>query len=1194
MKKSLFLVASAVMSCSAFAQWTAPGMPSTVDMDDSGNEVQFLYNPATLSFFAGANDWNTRASAVEFGDSIKMFKIDNGSDQTTWNIGCYPSTKTSWLYVSCNNYDAMWVDASNNEENDNYPGVNKWVVTKQANGSYKFQNITELATDLNREGTLGVAEYFEGKTGNTRLYIYDDKHKYEYTADGETTEQNTFSGNFYDEWYFITPETYATLQPQIAAYKASLILKDSIASVKAGEFKNLDYSSVEAIYNNTSSTAEELTTALKTIQDIITSYKASLASFDKPLSIEIGDGSTIDPWTREFTGTGQVGTWHTNTWSTEANNNGDGTDMTTPFCEDWVGSGSILSDQKIYQVLSNAAPGLYKLTIDIRLYNEAGADSIVGAKMYFGDNEMVLNKETSMYMSGSKSVLWSSNYFNIIAIVKEASDIEFGIDIKNANFNWVAFKNTELTYYGNSDVEANALKLIKSSYSFDEVTENANADLIKAYNDAVEAFNKATEVEDIKAAAKEATEAKKAVEDNAAVYETLLNKYNNEWDPNHNVDTYNGDLWTEWVEFIDQDDAEELELSEAYPQYTPKQVLNEFPYNTEEVNKYINTVDSLYSVAVAGSIVEGADCTGMLVNANFGSGTTTHTTNGWTGTAVLGGLDSYMCAERYSTTVDFYQTVKNAPAGIYSIKTHAFVRPSGNGDYNGSEEIKCWLYMNNFRTTVQNILADVISKDDAIDQENCYLTTTTNSFYPSSTWTTGYDYNYNGSLPNGQTIDGYVPNCMVGASVAFSAGRYEVKTYGLVGDGEDMKIGITSDGNTVHWFLFSGFQLTYEGKNPEAIATVLTKYVAELDDYIANTENQAYLSQSVLENANLLCENAGKLTADDSAEDLWEALQNVNKTLTEAKANYEANIAYVNAVDELNNVVGEYYDNARPESQQEYLEKSNTYTQDAYLAMTTEEVLAATEDINALIKSLKIPNPENASDDNPINFTSYIANADLETGTTCEGWTYTKDCQNGPYLASGIDGQSIEFWNPTAVGLKFNIYQVLEALPAGKYTISAQAANSLNGQTAATTVDEDGNEVENTGRVYFYVLAGDNVYSEEIKVQEDGATVAQDYSIVFTVPNDATDVTIGMTTVGDCSARWFAADNFVLNYYGNNSSLADSRDVTNGAVSIDEIENDVENINSIFTVSGLKTDKFQNGINIVKMTDGTIKKVFVK
>jgi hypothetical protein len=159
----------------------------------------------------------------------------------------------------------------------------------------------------------------------------------------------------------------------------------------------------------------------------------------------IGDGSDVAPWTREFTGTGEVGTWHTNTWSTEANGGADGTDMTTPFCEDWVANGSILSDQKIFQVLEGAAPGLYKFTANIRVYNEAGSETLTGATMYFGDNKLVLSDDTQMYKSGSKSVLWNANYFTIVAIVKEAGDIEFGIDIKDATFNWVAFKNTSLT-----------------------------------------------------------------------------------------------------------------------------------------------------------------------------------------------------------------------------------------------------------------------------------------------------------------------------------------------------------------------------------------------------------------------------------------------------------------------------------------------------------------------------------------------------------------------------------------------------------------------------------------------------------------------------------------------------------------------------------------------------------------------------
>ena len=175
-------------------------------------------------------------------------------------------------------------------------------------------------------------------------------------------------------------------------------------------------------------------------------------TYENPMDLTpvIGDGSQADPyWTRDFTGNGTTGSHSTNTWSTEANDGADGTDMTTPFIEHWVGSGEILSDQKIYQILANAMPGLYKLTIDARVYCEPLIDKFQGISMYFGDASLDLQQQTAITYLGQKSILWKPDYFTIIAFVKETGDIEFGFKIDRANFNWLAFKNTSLLYYGN-------------------------------------------------------------------------------------------------------------------------------------------------------------------------------------------------------------------------------------------------------------------------------------------------------------------------------------------------------------------------------------------------------------------------------------------------------------------------------------------------------------------------------------------------------------------------------------------------------------------------------------------------------------------------------------------------------------------------------------------------------------------------
>ena len=116
-----------MFAISASAQWTKPTV-SFVDMAEDGETTQYLYNVGTGMFFAGHNDYNTRASVAEKGDQIRIKKIEE-SEEGYYSFGCYPATyvsKNAWLLVSGNDWDGMWVDGNV----DGYPGCEEWIITK--------------------------------------------------------------------------------------------------------------------------------------------------------------------------------------------------------------------------------------------------------------------------------------------------------------------------------------------------------------------------------------------------------------------------------------------------------------------------------------------------------------------------------------------------------------------------------------------------------------------------------------------------------------------------------------------------------------------------------------------------------------------------------------------------------------------------------------------------------------------------------------------------------------------------------------------------------------------------------------------------------------------------------------------------------------------------------------------------------
>ena len=1135
MKKSLLLCASMFTFGSVFAQWTKPDIKG---QEMTLNDTVYLYNVEAGGFLLGANEWNTRASVGTKGYKV----IIKESEET----GCYwicdsVETQSTVKAMFADNEQSIWVD------NLNGANVNTWSITKLENGSYEITNTAIGAFPL------GVAEYYQGASGNTRLWLNNPDLTYNKDVDGEEIATPVFSGDFYSQWAFITPSEYERIQPEVALYFAANELKLAL-SVAKSDYPGADFSSVDAVYNNTSSTIEELNAAKENINSIIAEYKASLASFENPadLTAQIGDGSSIEPWTRQFTGNGQVGTWHLNTWSVEANNGADGTDMVTPFCEDWVASGGILSDQKIFQTLKAAAPGLYKFTANVRAYSEAGKiDSFEGLSMYFGSQSINPQDQTAIYYNNGKSVLWSPNYFNIIAIVTEGGDVEFGFEIKGANFNWLAFKGTSLKYYGNENVEENAAKLYKEAYTYEKASEDldANSTYIQAYNDAVDVFEAATSTEDILAAVKAADAAKVALNANIDAYKNLLAKLSI-YENAYNEGGYNGDKWGLFSDFMQQE-----EEVEGWPLPTGYDILvnGNYSLTTEEISEYTQTIAALYQQAIASSLEPGVDCTNMLVNANWADA---EKGRGWTEVSgqctnrnLRDGLDAFPVAESWHSLFDYQQTVYDVPDGIYSISLNGFCRLDDGVDTSVPAEI----YMNEFATPLQNIADDGVSPDEANDGFNCYLSESSwkNNplFVENST-----DSPAGNSFTDQTTVnaDGYyTPSSMTGASIAFSAGRYEVKTYGLV-EGGVMKIGVRNYKSTHVWALWSNFKITYEGKTVEAIRAVLSSNIEKMNVYLENNaDNLNTKAQGDLNDAITSATDAGKGTNADA---MWETLIDVNATFADVKESAVAYAAVMAALEELDVAVKDYYETATPEAQKEY----EDVTCVSYDEMSTAELYEYLERVKTAASMLKVPNTEGASIANPIDMTSVITNPTFDTIGDFTGW------EGDGFGAGGSTSTCAERYN-----MNYNTYQDLTGLPAGTYKLTV-AGFYRQGSIEDDYYNSMNSDSEDCYYASLYAVSEDKEYKAPIMNLYAGAVdeeSAPDYgsyvsdnlvvpnsmaaftswkeagyylptlkynTVIFTV-GESGKARIGVKKEELLDTDWSIFDDFTLTYYGTDT-----------------------------------------------------------
>lgn len=193
------------MSAASFAQWEQP-IPSFVPMADDGQTVQYLYNVEAKGFLVGANDWNTRVSiSTTEGWKVKVAKeYEDPEAEILEPTGFYTMVDSvqngnhagNWLNIWANKYNSIYTDYSNNE------GASiLWSIEPIGNDTY------QLFCKAISEGSLGVAELFEGKKGNTRTWLFDPDITYDYVGeDDEPHTDPSMGGTFYDKWAFDTCE----------------------------------------------------------------------------------------------------------------------------------------------------------------------------------------------------------------------------------------------------------------------------------------------------------------------------------------------------------------------------------------------------------------------------------------------------------------------------------------------------------------------------------------------------------------------------------------------------------------------------------------------------------------------------------------------------------------------------------------------------------------------------------------------------------------------------------------------------------------------------------------------------------------------------------------------------------------------------------------------------------------------------
>ena len=1088
-------------------------------------------------------------------------------------------------------------------------------VTELNDATALVNSLVALKTAINAGIDLDQAHDY---SASTAIYNSDDSKKAD--VDTETTRVNAF-----------------------------VSLKKKLDEATAG-YPAVDFSEAKTAYDNTQSDAKTLAEAEAKIGELQDAYDIAHATVDKPGDITSQltnvDGSSATDWTRTWLGDGRAGDFHLNTWSVEGNNNADGTNMVVNFLEDWVAKGNTLSDQKFQRNPVKVAPGAYKITANIRVYNESGADYMKGAYL-FGNvsrNSLFANEDEAQTnaVEGAKYNTYNNmlNYwkdgFETYAIVPKDGTLTFGVMIENANYNWVAAKNFRVYYMGDSYESLDYVRKNSDMFAqpFPEET-FAMQQLLDDYNNAIPNYGKAQNAEELLDAVQKLVSLSESVQNNANAYKAYKDRVdglkagieNGEID----LDGPDADILFDYLDDLGEELGPDSETSVEYGfknGYSAYIIANRL-LKTEEITEELEFLNKLYDAAVRTSLKDGTDLTNLIVNPGFeedlvdgkGKGWSLDTSKGGTGSLTnWRGGDSdgkNYCAEAYEQNFDVYQEIEGVKDGIYEVSVQAFYRggwPEAawnnykkDPEMKGDAKVYSEVYLNEFSTPIRNVMEITLDDVSQFTSKDNY----------SSFAVTG---------EGGETTNVFVPNGMASASTSFSLEdpekNYTMSAYGLVTDGK-IRLGIrrltTPPSNAGTWTLWDNFKLTYRAKNPELAAQVLDAKAKELNELLATSEEN--MTDPVIQNSAYAYTESQKTDLSDAAK--YEVLIETNDALVAAKENIlqvgaykTANEAYQAACDELEKVD----ESQEAEIWNQIDEMDNELEGDAFRSLSTEDLVTLiakvedfTKEVQAAIDDIKLAQKvaemADATDDKPYDATSWIINPDMEDASQdsnadaskkMAGWDFWKAKGNGPVKGSdGINGRSLEAWSGTiGAELEFTAYQTLTGLPAGKYKLSAKAANASNGVAADETLWADPEKAA-TGRAYLCAILSDGenekAVSTPVEPNVGSATTANTYTVTFTV-EEGNDVKIGFQSIGTMPFRWFMCDDFTLTYYGTESAKVDSTD-EGDVVAIEGVEEAApatKAIAGIYNASGAKIATLQQGINIVKYTDGSVKKIFVK
>ena len=319
---------------------------------------------------------------------------------------------------------------------------------------------------------------------------------------------------------------------------------------------------------------------------------------------------------------------------------------------------------------------------------------------------------------------------------------------------------------------------------------------------------------------------KAAVADNAAVYQTYIDKCEEikaflESDKSF-AGTVRAALEYYLSELDEPDDDNSLGTYE-YIKEIHTATAEEIAAETERVIKWL-------ADAIADDYVPGTDVSSLIPNYDF-SKEKENWTDGWcTGYGQTKNEEgkTFIGVEAWNVTGDMYQTVENMKPGYYLVGINGAFRPSNN---RYSTNYAAGIYANGVFNYFPTVVEDYIAVKDTMDQDNCNLHGA--GAHDLAIYEDGFSTNDD----NGSAIIGYAVHGETGMAIAAKVNRYQVYTIANVGEDGKLTIGIKNPGTKYgnDWTGWGALKVIYCGDDED-------KVNGALDNVL---ENMAVRAQSI-------------------------------------------------------------------------------------------------------------------------------------------------------------------------------------------------------------------------------------------------------------------------------------------------------------------------------------------------------------